>query len=403
MSRKALNASEMKNENQKKILDILRINPVSRAELARRTGLTRAGISVIIEELISRGMVVEWESVPEKAEEISAGPKKAGRKSVELKLNESQFVIGAISIARDCCTVGISNFCCEILESRKIFPENGKYEPQAVLERAALLLEEMCAGQKEKLLGIGITAPGVLDVASGYLLSPPNFPGWHDLGVCDFFKSKFKCPVVLENNAKAIALTEKYYAGEEGVGNYVEIVVDYGIGGGIVIDGTLYEGSFHSGSEFGHMTVDFTGEQCSCGNRGCAELYATIPNIIAYAQSFDPGVTTWEEIVNRAYAGDSAMEAVLERELECLAAVITNVVNIVDPEVVFLGGDILFRQELWMNRIQKKVNQRIMRKNLNEVVISSTKIRSHKRLVPCVNLLLSRLIDNAYVLNREKP
>lgn len=384
MTKKVLNASGMKKANQKKILDMLRAESVSRAELSRRTGLTRAGISGIIEELMSKGVVVEGETMPNKV----------GRSSVELKLNGERYLIAGISVSRDYCTVGISNFCCEILEYQKVAFDKDHDDPRMVLGKITQIIREMLSGKETALLGIGIISPGTLDISSGRILSPPNFERWHNLNICDFFRKEFQCPVALENNAKAIAISEKYCGAAGTVRNYVEIVVDYGIGGGIVADGQLYKGSFGSSSEFGHTTVNMNGELCSCGNRGCAELYANIPNIIAYAQESDSRVECWEEIVDRAEAGDMAMRRVLEREIECLAAVIVSAVNIIDPEVVFVGGDILYRPELLISGIQARVDQRIMRRAVSGVEIRPSGIVKHTRLIPCVNLLLSYVIDN---------
>ncbi|GKH30897.1 ROK family transcriptional regulator [Muricomes sp. OA1] len=392
MTKKVLNASGMKKANQKKILDMLRVESVSRAELSRKTGLTRAGISGIIEELMAKGVVVEGETMPNRV----------GRSSVELKLNGERYLIAGISISRDYCTVGISNFCCEVLEYQEVLFDKDQDNPHTVFRRITEIIREMMAGREAALLGIGIISPGALDIANGRILSPPNFEKWHNLNICSFFRSQFECPVVLENDAKAMAISEKYCGAAGTVKNYVEIVVDYGIGGGIVVDGQLYKGSSGSSSEFGHITVDMNGGLCSCGNRGCAELYANIPNIIAYARKYDSTVTSWEEIVDRAEAGDADMGRVIERETECLAAVIVSAVNIIDPEVVFIGGDISYKSRILISGIQKRVDERIMRKAIHGIEIRPSGLTKHKRLIPCFHLLLSYVIDHSILFEEAQ-
>ena len=211
-----LNAAEMKQQNEKKVLDQIRIRPIPRIEIARNIGLTRAAVSVLANQLIDQGILMEGQAV--------SGTK--GRHSVELMLNPDTYFMVGVDLARDDCTLGIVDFAGRIREIRKLRFDGSKKDAGEALEKlsgclAALLKAHTCPG---RLLGIGITAPGPLDVRQGVILNPPNFPLWHHCAIADYFARRFSCFTVLENNAKALALAEKYYGIGARFSDYISLV-----------------------------------------------------------------------------------------------------------------------------------------------------------------------------------
>lgn len=379
MVQKTLNAAGMKERNRRKIIEYLRMEALSRAELSRRTGLTRAGISVIVDELIADGILVEGRPIVGKV----------GRVSIELKLNPEYGYVVGIDLARDYCSVGCGDFMGNVSFVHKL---EGHGEPardimEKLLSRIIRVKKRMEEGGG-KFLGIGITAPGPLDLMHGRILNPPNFDKWKYVEIADYFREKCGCPVYLENNAKAYALAEKYFGVGNRYRNYIELLVDTGIGGGIVFDGKLYQGSSFLGGDFGHMCVDIHGERCGCGNYGCAEMYASIPNIEKYSMETTGEKLGWNQIVDRACGGDAKMRETVDREARYLAAVITNATNIMDMDAVVMASAINYRSDYLLPLIQEYVNRQFIGRELKKIEIVASSMEKNNRVLPGVNLVL---------------
>src|SRR6266566_1014627 len=127
----------------------------------------------------------------------------------------------------------------------------------------------------EQVAGIGIATPGPLDHRTGIIYSPPNMPGWNGIPLRDLFYEHYQVPTYVENDANAAALGEFMFGAGHGCKNIVYLTLSTGIGGGIIIDGKLVEGASGIAGELGHMTIDWQGVRCSCGNIGCLEAMAS--------------------------------------------------------------------------------------------------------------------------------
>lgn len=249
-----LNGEKMRRLNRSAILREVRRNPSSRAELARKLGLTRAAITVIADELETSGMITEKESL------VSG----VGRPSVPLCLDPSYGNYGGVSIGRESYTVGVADFSGNELGRR-----TGKTDP---LDREATLCrisEDLRALAGGELKGIGIAAPGPLDREDGRLGNVSNFSGWKDAPLRSFFEEGFGCACILDNHSNAYARAE--YLADAACGDrYLFLFADDGFGSALAEIG--HEVHIVP-CELGHITVDFNGPRCDCGNFGCAELY----------------------------------------------------------------------------------------------------------------------------------
>lgn len=377
MSKKTLNAAAMKQRNQNKIVESLLVSECSRAELARRTGLTRAAISLIIDELLERGIVVEGAPILGKV----------GRKSHVIKLNADRYHIIGIDLARDNCHIGFMNFGGRVLASVKM----------KMCASAPAMLDQILAVIRETqrshdlpgaLMGIGITAPGPLDPADGVILTPPDFDNWFHVNVTHFFRDHFDCPVFLENNANARALAEKYCGAGQAYTNFAELIIDTGIGSGIILNNSLYRVSSGFGSNFGHMSINFQGPVCKCGNLGCAELYASIPNIIKYAVSLDPALDNWPEITDRAASGDETALKIIDVESDYLTILITNIMNILDVECIIMAGDITYRAELISRMLEQKLKDRYLSRDIKQLAILPSALNKDAQIISASYLVI---------------
>lgn len=388
MHKTTLNASEMKRRNRSKVLTHIREQGCSRIEIARRTGLTRAAISVIVEEMLHEGILLEGET-----QENAAGAGAAGRRATQLMLNPHAYHILGLDIARRDCTLALTDFRGAILRDARIPTRSDAPEATmaSVVEAAKALLATSPQGA---LLGMGVTAPGPLDSLHGKLLAPPNFGAWRDIPLATEFTAAMGCPVLVENNSAALALAEKACGLGRQYRSFLAVVVDTGIGGGFVTDRRLYKGGAGFGSEVGHTSICVDGPQCTCGNFGCAELYASIPNIVRVAQSVSPDLTDWRSVVDAAALGRADALQVLDQEAAYLTCMVVNAIQILDVQQVIFFGDICYRFGMIGERIEALVNARVAARTVRAIRVQPSALTAPAAFASA-NLVLEAYVQEA--------
>ncbi len=197
---------------------------------------------------------------------------------------------------------------------------------------------------------VGIGSPGTCDSANGVVVRAYNL-GWFNVPVCSMVTARLGLPCHLSNDANCAALAETVAGGAVGCRNMILITLGTGVGGGIVADGQLLEGVGGTGAEVGHTVLVLDGEDCTCGRKGCWEAYASATALIrqgkraaaAQPESLLAGYgegLTGKDVFDAAAAGDAAAQAVVDRYCVYVAAGITDLVNILGPEKVLIGGGI---------------------------------------------------------------
>ena len=231
-----------------------------------------------------------------------------------------------------------------------------KGEPgETTIQRLAELVKEYIASQhlEGKIAGIGIGSPGTLDVEHG-IVNYANNLGWNNLPVAELMQKVLPYPVCLTNDANAAALGEAKFGAGKAYETVIMLTLGTGVGGGIIINGKLYEGNQGKGGELGHVVVQVDGEQCSCGRKGCLEAYASATALIretkkamrANKRSLMWKISPEIELVGGkvvfegAAQGDKDAIAVLNNYIKYLGEGILNFCNIFRPNVVVLSGGI---------------------------------------------------------------
>ena len=206
-------------------------------------------------------------------------------------------------------------------------------EYDAAMEKAGITAAH-CAS-------VGIGSPGTCDSANGVVVRAYNL-GWFNVPVCSMVTARLGLPCHLSNDANCAALAETVAGGAVGCRNMILITLGTGVGGGIVADGQLLEGVGGTGAEVGHTVLVLDGEDCTCGRKGCWEAYASATALIRQgkrAAAYGEGLTG-KDVFDAAAAGDAAAQAVVDRYCVYVAAGITDLVNILGPEKVLIGGGI---------------------------------------------------------------
>lgn len=382
MKNNATNSASMKLCNRRLIVNIVRRKPVSRAELARMTGLTRAAVTLIVDELIKDCILME----------IGTAEADYGRKPVLLDLDSNSYYAVGISITRDGCNIGIMNIKGVLIEKRRVNLNSSfdAYENITIITEAAQKIIADSALPYEKFLGIGISTPGPVDINSGTILNPPNFNLWHNVNVIQEFKRNFHFNIYLENNATSLALAEKNYGRGEEYQSFMLMVVDTGIGAGIIINEEVYRGVGGFGSEVGHISIDINGMACSCGNRGCLEIYASIPSIVGNIMREDKNITTWNQVVDRALNGDEVCRKAIKSEALYLSAGIVTTMNILELEAVILTGDIQYKPEMILNLIRKNVENTAINRHIHKLHIMNSSIAKDSEVISSASIIFDK-------------
>jgi glucokinase len=252
-------------------------------------------------------------------------------------------------------------------------PERG---PSAVIQSMIELIN-ILSGQidsHDEAYTIGIAAAGVVDSKRGKCLWLPNLPGWKDIGLVEVVEDSIDSNVFLINDVRAMTLAEKTIGVGEGVENLICIAIGTGIGGGIILNNMLYFGSEGFAGEIGHQVVDPQGPKCTCGNYGCLETLASGAYIVFQAiRLVKQGATTVIRdmadddlnkitpgiIARAAKQGDVIAKEIWEKEAFYLGIGIANLVHILNPEMIIMGGGIIKDYDLLIDRIREKVYSRI--------------------------------------------
>jgi len=259
--------------------------------------------------------------------------------------------IGGTKIA-----VGIVDRSGKILaQGRTPMVANGT--PEVALDAVVSAIDSMLSPSAVDIEGIGICAPGPLDPKSGIVLNPPNLPCWRNFPLAEKMRAKYSVPVKVDNDANAAALAETLWGAAQSFRYVFYATIGTGIGTGIVFDGAIYHGKTGSAGEGGHVSIDYRGPVCLCGKRGCIEILAAGPAIGARARAKvaaepsrgktildlvkgDISSITSQHVGKAFESGDPLAREVLEETVHLLTIWLGNIVDLLDPDVIVVGGGV---------------------------------------------------------------
>jgi glucokinase len=207
--------------------------------------------------------------------------------------------------------------------------------------------------EKLKLAGVGVGAPGPIDVEKGFVYFFPNIPGWRNTPLKSILEKRLKQPVFVDNDANVMALAEFRFGAGRGCNHMIALTLGTGVGGGMVIDGKLFHGPHYSAAEIGHLVIQENGPLCACGNHGCIEAYvgngyfvrethrllkAQPKSLLKRWVEKEHRVLTSELVAEAARRGDVLSKNMWKKSGEHLGTALTGLVNILNPERIIIGG-----------------------------------------------------------------
>ena len=314
--------------NSKLLLErLIQLGPVSRAALARQTGLTKATVSAIIAKLISDGL----------AAELGSANTSFGRKPILLTFQRQAGFSISIDLGADCIRALAADFLGDTL----LFKEQLTPEPHLLISSLAALISSMQEAVPQTKLGLCGIALGIHGTAlQNQITFAPHYAIEH-LPITEELKQHFQVPVLVENEANLAVLGEyAFLAGSKK--NIVDISIHTGIGAGLLLDGKLYTGSFGRAGEIGHTIIHPNGKKCSCGRRGCLEQYLSLPALLSdYKSRFDHLDTDYQQFCDSLRTQKKEAVDAVYTYLFYLALCIDNIVQTYNPELIIITDCLL--------------------------------------------------------------
>jgi predicted NBD/HSP70 family sugar kinase len=329
------------HNNQLILRTIYDYDAISRAELARLTRLTRTTVSDVVANLIARELV----------EEVGHGISSGGRQPILLRMSDdSRHLIGINLINGELAGATINlrgtirQRACRVLQ---------RYDAESVLALVYEVIDELIGSASSRLLGIGISTPGLMDVSAEVVRRAVNF-GWQDLHLKALIQARYRLPVYMGNLAHMAALAEYTFGGGQDRENLVVIHIGQGIGAGIILQGALFHGDAYGAGEIGHAVVVEQGQLCNCGNHGCLETVADSRAIVRRAQQLartEPAsllhlnvaaieAIGFDHVVRAFQNGDHTVAQIIAEVGRYLGIAIAQLVSILNIERIVITGPV---------------------------------------------------------------
>ena len=317
------------------LFSIMRFGPISRKEVAERTGLSAATITGITAELIASDLIFEKE----------AGDSSGGRRPILLSINPHGGYVVGLKLAEDNITAALLDLEANIIAIHVDEFEN--HSTEDAINCLTTVVEDLLRNsdlRKEQLIGVGVGLAGIVDAEQGLLQHSPIF-GWHDFNLKEALQNRLEVPVYIDNDVNTLTLTEKWFGTGQGVDHFLTVTIGRGVGLGIVIDGQLYHGSHGGAGEFGHTIIDPEGVVCDCGKRGCLETIISDPSLLRSAsEAFSSErlaheVTDISELVKLGEEGDQVVIELFENAANALAQGLANLINVLCPQLIIISGE----------------------------------------------------------------
>ena len=395
------------NFNKHSAVDLIRFatTGISRTDLAEEMGLTRAAVTLIVNDLLENGVILEAES--------RAIPN--GRPPVVLEINPKRGLVAAVDMGATHVNIALADFSAKIIEETS-FPFDIKQGPQVCLAEVRRILQELLDRYGisiSEIMAVGVGVPGPVIKDAGMVMSPPIMPGWDRYPIRQTLEEAWGCPVSLNNDAELGALGEWAYGAGRGEKNLAFIKVGSGIGAGLIINQQIYGGTTGSAGEIGHITIEENGPLCTCGNHGCMEAFAGGNAIAIQARKMvQTGKRTLlsniplenitaREVAESARRGDLPSQEIIMRAGTFIGIAIAGVVNLFNPSAVIIGGGVAQAGDLLTTSIRQAVRDRSLHASEQSVHITTAMLGQRSSLIGATVQAINIAIHDA--TERKSP
>jgi predicted NBD/HSP70 family sugar kinase len=380
--------------NQSRVLDaIRRAETISRVELAEQTGLTAQSVSNIVRRLLDADLVLE----------AGRRSSRGGKPATMLRLNATAYYAVGMHIDPATTTVVVTDLRGQVIaRARRSTPSaQGPSRVIDSLVRGVRQIVERSGVPVDRLLGLGVATPGPIDAGGGFVMEPPNLPGWHTVPLREALAEGTELPVTIDNDATAATIGERWAGGDRRDADMAFVYIGTGIGGGLVLEGQLYRGTSWNAAEIGHITVDPQGPACPCVSRGCLECYLA-PHAVAAEVARRRGesvpelrrgstrsIEAYRRACKDAERGEEAASGTIRSAGQRLGQAAVTLLNVLDVPLVVLGGwGITHVGPSYAAAVREALEERAIARAVREVRVETSVIGEDAGAIGAASLVL---------------
>jgi glucokinase-like ROK family protein len=376
------------------VLEIVwRERRISRAEIARRTGLSRSTVSEIVDDLLKTRLVAE----------VGDGPSEGGRRPVVLQFQDDAYGILGIDVGAAHVAAALIDLRGQVL-AWEYRPHPVRSDPTGTLSIMAELSDACIKRWKlgtDRLAGIGIAVPSPVDPKEPDRVSEVVMPDWEGHAVGEGLRRRYGVPVFVDNDANLGALAERWWGAGREVDDFAYIKVATGVGAGLIVRKEIYRGANGVAGEIGHLAIDPQGELCVCGLRGCLATRVGSRALIARAMALREGypdsplaggeVTTMA-IEDAALGGDPLALRVVDEAAEYLGIAVAGMLNLLNPGKVIIGGGLSRLGELLLSRLRRSMATRTLVSSVAPTEIVTSELGPRTVAIGAATLVLQNAL-----------
>jgi glucokinase-like ROK family protein len=381
---------------------IWREHQISRAEISRQLDLSRSTVTEIVKELLATDLIAE----------VGIGKSSGGRKPIVLEFQDDAKVILGIDIGATHVSVALTN-----LRGKLLFWKEKEYTVREDPDGTHKIIDELCNEcfssmkyNSKMLLSIGVSVPSPVDPIRPEYLSETIIPSWHGKSGLERFRKKFGVPVYMDNDANLGALAEHWWGAGKNVNDLIYIKISSGIGAGYIFGGKLYRGSRGIAGELSHMSIDPNGRVCGCGLRGClstvVSVWALQERVNTLATLFPNssllnGNLSLIDIEDAALAGDQLALQVVMEAANYLTMAFTSLVNLMNPDMIVIGGSLSRLGDLVLNSIQEKMDETALVNTLSRTQLRNSMLGSKGIAIGAATLAIEQAFIDPRILRKN--
>jgi predicted NBD/HSP70 family sugar kinase len=388
MKTRPLRSRDVRERNEKLVLKLIyNRRGISQSEISSITGLKPPTIFRIFTSLIEQGFITECDTDRVVAE-------KKGRKPSFFCVNPRvRYSIG-VDFWWQSAAVLVADF-----SGQPIHEELVKFEVGIDAERMMIQIENLIRNairksgiQEQKIIGIGIGAPGVVDIQEGRVLKYPRAKGMTNYSIKDRISASFPIPVYIHNNCSVIALSEYRYGRARGQESMLAILIRAGVGGAFIQDGRAFVNQNKTALEVGHLSVDVDGRRCQCGARGCLESYLSEEAILQEVEAAGERAT-WENLEELLKRKDPKTTEVMNRLGAILWTAVCSLINLLNPEAVLIVSRHRFLSDFFVSVIRESLQKLALENQLGPVNVISEEYRPTIACKGAADLVFDHFFD----------
>lgn len=396
-----LDASAIRSQHSRLILNLLwEEHEISRAELARRTSLSRSTVSAIVNDLLSTGLV----------KEARAGISSGGRRPIMLKFQDQSSSILGVELGATHVSCVLTDLRCNVRASWSA-PAPVRDQPEAALTKMTMGIRSVLDAdglEPSQVLGIGVAVPSPVDEARPGELLPLIVPKWEGYNLANHLENNFERPVLVDNDANLGALAELWWGASSSPNDLAYIKVATGVGAGLIINGRIFRGSGGIAGEIGHTSIDPNGPRCICGLNGCLTTLIGTPALLEQAKeelrasgSDCPAPASIDELVNAALRGDPLSADLIREAGDKLGIGIANMLNLLNPRTVIVGGGISRAGDLLLDSVRRTIRGLSLPASISNAEIRATTLNEWGIAVGAATLVLQSALETPALFPTE--